>query len=249
MQYKMEVTAGKVTRVLVVGHELDCRFSHHSVGVGGVSIEQSKHARLLAPGLTPVLLDEAVLRYPAPVPFFPSSIIYAAPSPPLQFRQNDRGECGCEGFAHQAACNRPPQLVHGVIVLKGKRDLPGRSDNHFHQARFSLGTAIASPNANGFLDAGVDLAGFLADWLVVPEGVLLPVEGLALEELLGNGGKFFIAKGTQAARVNRCKVHYSYPQYGTFLGAISRYRFPRYRIILAASFFRCCLVPLLCGLR
>ena len=95
----------------------------------------------------------------------------------------------------------------------------------------------------------MDLAGFLADWLVVPEGVLLPVEGLALEELLGNSRKFFIAQFTQAARVNRCKVHYSYPQYGTFLGAISRYRFPRYRIILAACFFRYCLVPLLCGFR
>ena len=249
MQYKMEVTAGKVTRVLVVGHELDCRFSHHSVGVIGVPVKQSKHARLLAPGLTPVLLDEAVLRYPPPVPFLPSSIIYAAPSPPLQFRQNDRGECGCEGFAHQAACNRPPQLVHGVIVLKGKRDLPSCSDNHLNEAALSLAAAIASPNANGFLDAGVDLAGFLADWLVVPEGVLLPVEGLALEELLGNSRKFFIAQVAEVVRVNRCKVHYSYPQYGTFLGAISRYRFPRYRIILAASFFRCCLVPLLCGLR
>ena len=41
------------------------------------------------------------------------------------------------------------------------------------------------PNANGFLGAGVDLAGFVTDWLVVPEGVLLPVEGLALEELVG----------------------------------------------------------------
>ena len=207
MQYKMEVTAGKVTRVLVVGHELDCRFSHHSVGVIGVSVKQSKHARLLAPGLTPVLLDEAVLRYPAPVPFFPSSIIYAAPSPPLQFRQNDRGECGCEGFAHQAACNRPPQLVHGVIVLKGKRDLPSCSDNHLNEAALSLAAAIASPNANGFLGTGVDLAGFLADWLVVPEGVLLPVEGLALEELLGNSRKFFIAQVAEVVRVNRCKVH------------------------------------------
>jgi len=84
--------------------------------------------------------------------------------------------------------------VHGVVVSKTERDLPGRSDNHFHQARFSLGTAIASPNANGFLGAGVDLAGFLADWLVVPEGVLLPVEGLALEELVGNGCKGFIAQ-------------------------------------------------------
>ena len=80
-------------------------------------------------------------------------------------------------------------------------------NNHLNKAALSLGTAIASPNTNGFLRAGVDLAGFLADWLVVPEGVLLPVEGLALEELLGNGGKFFIAKGTQAARVNRSKVH------------------------------------------
>ena len=65
-------------------------------------------------------------------------------------------------------------------------------NNHFNKTAFSLGRAIASPNANGFLGAGVDLAGFVADWLVVPEGVLLPVEGLALEELLGNGGKFFI---------------------------------------------------------
>ena len=194
MQYKMEVTAGKVTRVLVVGHELDCRFSHHSVGVIGVPVKQSKHARLLAPGLTPVLLDEAVLRYPPPVPFFPSSIIYSAPSPPLQLGQNDGRESCCKGLTYETTCNRPPQLVHGVVVSKTERDLPGRSDNHFHQARFSLGTAIASPNANGFLGTGVDLAGFLADWLVVPEGVLLPVEGLALEELVGNGCKGFIAQ-------------------------------------------------------
>jgi hypothetical protein len=39
----------------------------------------------------------------------------------------------------------------------------------------------------------VDLAGFVADWLVVPEGVVLPVESLALEELVGNSRKFFIA--------------------------------------------------------
>lgn len=80
-------------------------------------------------------------------------------------------------------------------------------DNHFNKAALSLGTAIASPNANGFLDAGVDLAGFLADWLVVPEGVLLPVEGLALEELLGNGSELFIAKAAKSVGVDFGKVH------------------------------------------
>jgi hypothetical protein len=67
------------------------------------------------------------------------------------------------------------------------------TDDHFHQATFRFAAAIASPNANGFLDTGVDLAGFVADWLVVPEGVVLPVESLALEELVGNSRKFFIA--------------------------------------------------------
>ena len=81
------------------------------------------------------------------------------------------------------------------------------SDDHFNQTGFSLGTAIASPNANRLLDAGVDLAGFLADWLVVPEGVLLPVEGLALEELLGNGGELFIAEVAEAVWVDLGKIH------------------------------------------
>jgi hypothetical protein len=67
------------------------------------------------------------------------------------------------------------------------------SDDHFDQARLSFGAAVTSPNANGFLDAGVDEAGFVADWLVVTEGVLLPVEGLALEECVGNGCEFFIS--------------------------------------------------------
>jgi hypothetical protein len=53
----------------------------------------------------------------------------------------------------------------------------------------------------------VDLAGFVADWLVVPEGVLLPVEGLALEELLGNGSELFIAKTAEAVGVDLGKVH------------------------------------------
>ncbi len=96
MQYKMEVTAGKVARVLVVGHELDCRFSHHSVGLLGVPIEQSKHARLLAPALGPVLLDEAVLGNPSPVAFLTPGIVYSAPSPPLQFGQYDRCQSRCE---------------------------------------------------------------------------------------------------------------------------------------------------------
>ena len=174
-------------------HELDCRFSHHSVGVSGVPIEQSKHARLFTPGLAPVLLDEAVLRNPPPMAFFPSSIIYAAPSPPLQFGQDDWCKSCCEGLADQAACNRPPQLMHGVVVLQANRYLARRPNDHFNKTRFCLGATIASPNANGFLGAGVDLASFVADWLVVPEGVLLPVEGLALEELVGNSRKFVIA--------------------------------------------------------
>ncbi len=53
----------------------------------------------------------------------------------------------------------------------------------------------------------MDLAGFVADWLVVPEGVLLPVEGLALEELLGNGGELFIAEAAKSVGVNFGKVH------------------------------------------
>ena len=91
--------------------------------------------------------------------------------------------------------------------MKGKRDLPSCSDNHLNEAAFSLGTAIASPNANGFLGAGVDLAGFLADWLVVPEGVLLPVEGLALEELLAS---------TQALEVCGEVVYCPYPEIGPY---------------------------------